>query len=48
MKRLIQEKNDILRAIEGWVASQANDGARQPILAISITSWVNKAIGYMR
>ena len=48
MKRLIQEKNDILRAIEGWVASQANDGARQPLLAKSITSWVNKAIGYMR
>jgi hypothetical protein len=48
MKRLIQEKNDILRAIEGWVASQANDGARQPLLATTITKWIQKAIGYMR
>ena len=48
MRRLIQEKNDILRAIEGWIASCANDGARQPILGVSITKWIKKAIGYMR
>lgn len=48
IRRLVQEKNDILRAIEGWVASQANDGARQPILAGIITNWIKKAIGFMR
>ena len=48
MKRLIQEKNDILRAIEGWVASQANDGARQPILATTILKWIKKAVEFMR
>ena len=48
MKRLIQEKNNILRAIEGWVASQANDGARQPLLAKTIVDWIKKAVGYMR
>jgi cell division protein ZapA (FtsZ GTPase activity inhibitor) len=48
MRRLIQEKDDILRSIEGWVASQANDGARQPLLSKTITTWIKKAIGYMR
>ena len=48
IRRLIQEKNDILRAIEGWVASQANDGARQPLLAATISKWIKKAIGYVR
>jgi hypothetical protein len=48
MKRLIHEKNSIMRDIEGWVASQANDGARQPILAVTIATWIKKAIGYMR
>ena len=48
IKRLIQEKNDILRAIEGWVASQANDGARQPLLGTTISKWIKKAIGYVR
>ena len=48
MKRLIQEKNNIMRDIEGWIASQANDGARQPILATTIVKWTQKAIGYMR
>ena len=48
VKRLIQEKNSILRSIEGWIASQANDGARQPILAKTIVEWTKKAIGYMR
>lgn len=48
IKRLIQEKNDIIRAIEGWVASQCNDGARQPALAVTIVKWIKKAIDYMR
>lgn len=48
IRRLIQEKNAILRSIEGWVASQANDGARQPLLAKTIVTWIKKAIGFMR
>jgi cell division protein ZapA (FtsZ GTPase activity inhibitor) len=48
MRRLIQEKNAILRSIEGWVASQANDGARQPLLAKTIVTWIKKAVGFMR
>ena len=48
IKRLLQEKQNILRDIEGWVASQASDGARQSILANSIVKWVKLAISYMR
>jgi hypothetical protein len=48
IKRLVQEKNNIMRDIEGWIACQANDGARQPILATTIIEWTQKAIGYIR
>lgn len=48
IKRLIQEKEDIMRAIEGWIACQASDGARQPILAKKIVEWMKKVTRYMK
>ena len=48
IRRLMQEKTNILRAIEGWVASQGSDGARQPALAKIIIDWIKKANDYMK